>query len=85
MVQILMLLHALLIIYWLVFKSYNVYQTKIGGALAEMMWFPMLLLLFVLPLTDLFLWFKDSFRMKSNFLILLALSLIPVLIIILDS
>jgi hypothetical protein len=83
--RVLMLLHALLIVFWLVFKYYNVYQTKIGGAIAELLWLPMLLLLFVLPLTDLFLWFRDNFRIRSNFLILLGLSSIPLLVIISGS
>lgn len=55
-------------IYWVVGKRINVYEWKLAGAISEILWLPMLILLFAMPLAAIGLWVKDKFDLRSLYL-----------------
>ncbi len=64
--------------YWLLCKTIDVYKYTIIGVLSEILWFPMIAMLFLLPIINTYVIFKNkkSFIHYFN----LALNLITILI-----
>ena len=52
-------------IFWMISKSFNVYRWPVVGAIFEILWFPSLFILFILPFVSLVSWFKERFCLKS--------------------
>lgn len=77
-------LHIILPAYWLYFMNFDAYSVKFLGIIAELLWLPMLLLLFLLPVLDFYLWSKSSFQWTSRHLYLLLISAIFLLYMILN-
>ncbi len=63
-------------LFWLIGVNTNVYRFAVTGALFEIIWLPMLILLVALPVLALILFWKDKFNLRSltlySALILLA-------------
>ena len=53
--------------YWVIDLEAN-YKYAVVGALIEILWLPMILLLFLLPLFCFFFWMKEKWSLKSLFL-----------------
>lgn len=72
----LFILSAFVCLFWYIAKNSNVYRFALIGALFELAWLPMLVLLLVLPLLSIFLLLKEKPSFKSlplySLLLLLA-------------
>lgn len=66
--------------YWILGNSFNVYQYAIPGAIFEILWFPMLLLLFILPALAIFLAVKQKFKKSLYYFFTVAISILIMLI-----
>jgi hypothetical protein len=72
-------LSILILSYWLLCKTIDVYKYTIIGVLSEILWFPMIAMLFLLPIINTYAIFKNK---NSLFLYFnLALNLITILIV----
>jgi hypothetical protein len=78
--KILFLLSFFVAAYWIISKNTNVYQTKITGAIFEMLWLPMLLLLFVTPCLAIYFWKSEKFILKSFNLLVVVVFLITLIL-----
>lgn len=67
-------LSVLVAIYWGIGKLVNVYSSSFVGAVFEILWLPMLLLLFVLPAASAFYWYKNLFKLNSVYFFSLLIS-----------
>jgi hypothetical protein len=65
---VIFLLSVLVAVYWFVAKDTSTYSSKIPGAVIEVLWLPMIILLFALPLASIGLWAKDKFNPRSIYL-----------------
>lgn len=68
-----------MLLYWLLNKTIDVYQIAILGVLYEIIWFPMLVLLFILPILNTYALIKTKNNLMSYFS--LALNVITILIV----
>jgi hypothetical protein len=77
--KLLLVLSSSMLLYWLLCKTIDIYKITILGVVYEILWFPMLVLLFLLPIINTYAIFKTK-----NYLIHyinLALNLITILIV----
>ena len=49
-----------ILLYWLLCKTIDVYKYSILGVLSEILWLPMVVLLFLLPIINLYAIFKNK-------------------------
>lgn len=78
-----MLMAALAVtVYWVSTLLINVYQFAFIGAVYEILWLPMLMSLYAIPLLALIFWIRERFKIQSLYppIILLMVSLILTLI-----
>jgi hypothetical protein len=61
--------------YFLVSINLNVYSIAVLGAVYEIIWLPVILLIFTMPLISFVFWARNKFSLKSGFLLLFVLSL----------
>jgi len=64
----------LITLLWLIGKNLNVYQASFVGAIFEIIWLPMILFTFILPLVCICFWRSERWSYKSPFLYLTILS-----------
>lgn len=77
--KLIIALSILILSYWLLCKTIDVYKYTILGVLSEILWFPMIAMLFLLPIINTYAIFKNK---NSLFLYFnLALNLITILIV----
>lgn len=68
--------------FWFLAYIVNVYHFAVTGAIFELFWLPMIVMIFGLPVLSMFLWFKEKFNIKSHYLhSLLVIALIALYII----
>jgi hypothetical protein len=60
----------LITVFWLTGKNVNVYQASFVGAIFEIIWLPMILFTFILPLVCIYFWSSERWSYKSPFLYL---------------
>lgn len=70
---------VLILSYWLLCKTIDVYKYTILGVLYEILWFPMIAMLFLLPIINTYAIFKNKNSLIHYFN--LALNLITILIV----
>jgi hypothetical protein len=71
--------NILILSYWLLCKTIDFYKYTIIGVLSEILWFPMIAMLFLLPIINTYAIFKNK---NSLFLYFnLALNIITILIV----
>lgn len=68
-----------MLLYWFLSKTIDVYQITIFGVLYEILWFPMLVFLFFLPILNAYTIFKNKNNLIPYFS--LALNIITVVIV----
>jgi len=56
----------------------NVYSIPLLGAIYEIIWLPLVICLFLLPVVSFILWKKDRYTEKSKFLYLIMLSVLSI-------
>ncbi len=66
--KILFLFSVLVFVFWLLGQIINIYRFAAVGAIFELFWFPMLAMLFVLPIMSLIFWVKEKFNLRSFYL-----------------
>jgi len=77
--KLIITLSILILSYWLLCKTIDVYKYTILGVLSEILWFPMIAMMFLLPIINTYAIFKNK---NSLFLYFnLALNLITILIV----
>lgn len=77
--KLIIALSILILSYWLLCKTIDVYKYTILGVLSEIFWFPMIAMLFLLPIINTYAIFKNK---NSLFLYFnLALNIITILIV----
>lgn len=70
-------------IFWSVTLFTDVYHFAVVGAIYEILWLPMILLVYILPFVSLILWILEKFNTKSfSFYAFLLLLLTVVIIVI---
>jgi hypothetical protein len=57
-----LVLSSSMLLYWLLSKTIDVYNITISGVLYEMLWLPMLVMLFFLPIINTY----SLFKAKNN-------------------
>ena len=60
----------LITVFWLTGQNVNVYQASFVGAIFEIIWLPMILFTFILPLVCIYFWSSERWSYKSPFLYL---------------
>ena len=58
-------LSLIVTLFWLLGNLFDVYQFAVTGALFEILWLPVLALMFILPIIALILFIKDKYSFKS--------------------
>jgi len=66
--RIILLLSIILALFWYLARTNDVYSNAAIGALFEILWLPMLLLLFALPVFSFIFWRKEKFSSRSLYL-----------------
>jgi hypothetical protein len=73
--KIIFLLSIIVLLFWGIGNSVNVYRVAVVGAIFEILWLPMIGLTLVLPIVSFIFWFKEKFAVRSlNFYSLLITS-----------
>jgi hypothetical protein len=75
----LLVLSISMLLFWLLSKTIDVYQITFLGVLYEIIWLPMLVMLFVLPIINTYSLFKIKNSLMSYFS--LALNIITIVIV----
>ena len=80
--KILLIASLAVIVFWVSTFFINVYRFALVGVFYEILWLPMLMLLFALPVLAVVFWVKERFKIRSLYLliILMMVSLILTLI-----
>ena len=66
--RIILVLSLITLAFWYWENSIKVYQFAIVDAIFEILWLPMIALVFVLPVLSLFFWTKEKWSVKSLYL-----------------
>ena len=77
--KLLLALSSSMLLYWLLGKITDIYQITVLGVIYEILWLPMLALLFLLPIINTYAIFKNKNSLISYFS--LALNIITILIV----
>ena len=77
--KLLLALSSSMLLYWLLGKLTDIYQITVLGVIYEILWLPMLALLFLLPIINTYAIFKNKNSLISYFS--LALNIITILIV----
>ena len=75
---IILLINVLFLAVWMVAYNINIYKVAFVGAIYEMIWLPLIICLFALPVVSFIYWKKDSFKIKSKFLYLIVLAVLSI-------
>jgi hypothetical protein len=78
--KIVFLLSVFVAVYWWLGKTVDMYQTKFAGAIFEILWLPMIILLFALPIVSIGFFVKDKFNLWSLYLYSLLVGIGAILI-----
>lgn len=54
--------------FWFLVYVVDVYHFALAGVIFELLWLPMIALIFALPVISLVLWAKEKFNIKSRYL-----------------
>ncbi len=78
--KIVLPLSVLVALYWCLGKTTDVYHMKFVGALFEILWLPMIILLFALPIASLGFFVKDKCNPRSFYLYSLLIGVGTILV-----
>ena len=76
--RVIFLLSLIVSFFWITAKAVNIYHYKIAGALFEVLWLPMVMMLFVLPALSVIYWSQKKFSSNSLYpwsLLMIAVSI----------
>jgi len=66
--RIVLLLSLIVFTFWYIGNSIDIYQFALVGAIFELLWLPMLALIFVLPIISVYYLIKEKFTIKSLYI-----------------
>ncbi len=69
--KIILSISFIVLAFWIVVQNINVYRYAVVGAIFEILWMPMIAVLFLVPFVSFYFWYKDQFRFSSKFFYLL--------------
>lgn len=69
-------------LYWTISQNMNVYNYAFAGALYEILWLPMVVLLVGIPFISGYQWYKDKFKMTSWSMYTILLSIVTIIVLI---
>ena len=75
---IILVINVLFLTVWIIAYNINVYKVTLVGAIYEMIWLPLIICLFALPVASFIFWRKDSYNIKSKFLYLIVLAVLSI-------
>ena len=78
--KIIFFLSIIVCIIWFLSKAINVYHFLLVGAIFEILWLPVIAMIFILPVLALLYWIKDKFNFRSLNLYSLLLLTITILV-----
>ena len=81
--KIILVLSIIVFAFWSVGKIIDVYRFAVVGAIFEILWIFMLLMLFVLPIIPLIFWIKGKFNFRSLYLFTIIIFVTNILLMIL--
>ncbi len=73
-------LSILVSLFWLASRFINIYQFALVGAIFEILWLPMILMVFGLPLISFYYLLKDKFSVNSTYLYAILIMIFTFLI-----
>jgi len=77
--KFILLLSVLVLVYWVLVTSIDVYEYIVVGAIYEILWLPFLVLLFTLPILNIVMFVKNKFSLKKIWLYALLINGLTVL------
>lgn len=77
--KFILLLSVLVLVYWVLVTSIDVYEYIVVGAIYEILWLPFLVLLYTLPLLNIVMFVKNKFSLKKIWLYALLINGLTVL------
>ncbi len=77
--KFILLLSVLVLVYWVLVTSIDVYEYIVVGAIYEILWLPFLVLLYTLPLLNIVMVVKNKFSLKKIWLYALLINGLTVL------
>jgi len=80
--KIIFIVSLLVSSFWLLGNNINVYYYALAGAIIEILWLPMVALLFLLPIVSLIFFWKDKFNLGSLALYSAFVMIMTILVII---
>jgi hypothetical protein len=81
--RVIFLLSLIVSFFWITSRAFNISHYKIAGALFEILWLPMVMMLFVLPVLSVIYWSQKKFSGNSLYpwsLLMIAASIIMMLL-----
>ena len=81
--KIVFLLSLITFVYWLLGNLIPIYKYPVVGALFEILWLPMMVFLFLLPLFSFFFWMKEKWSIKTLFLYSFLIGIATVVLLVL--
>lgn len=80
--KIVFVLSIILFLFWIPLQMVNVYHVAITGVIFEILWLPMVAMIFVLPILSLIFWVRARFSVKSLSLFSLLLIATTILLLV---
>jgi NADH:ubiquinone oxidoreductase subunit K len=71
--KIILLFNVIALIFCIVSQTVNVYRYAIIGAIFELFWLPIMAIIILIPFASIYYWYKDKFKVTSQFFYLLLL------------
>jgi hypothetical protein len=65
--------------FWLIFQLINKYHNVLTGVVFEILWLPMIMLLFIIPIVSLVFWVKEKFHPRSFYFYSILIIIITIL------
>jgi hypothetical protein len=66
-------------VYWIVFRFIPKYEWAVVGVVYELLWLPVLFILFIMPIISFLFWAGEKFRPGSIYLWSLVMAIVAVL------
>lgn len=78
--KVVLALSVFVLLFVVVSRLINVYQISFVGAIFEILWLPVILLLFILPVLSIIYWIQENFNPKSIYLFSIVLGIAAVVL-----
>ena len=76
--KIILILSLFVLIYWFIGHNSNIYKYTIVGVIYELLWLPMLFLLFTLPILSIFMMVNNRFKQSSLWFLCIGIQIFTI-------